>query len=111
MIEKESALENLEAILSVKGVDMVQFGPGDYSLSIGLPGRYDHPRVKEAERYVIETALKKGIAPRAEIDHPDEARPYLEMGVRHFCMGGDLGILFDYFKNEGGAMRGLLAGA
>ena len=50
MIEKESAVENLEALLSVEGVDMVNFGPADYSMSIGLTGQFDHPRVKEAER-------------------------------------------------------------
>src|SRR5579863_154837 len=37
MIEKASLVENLEACLSVKGIDMVQFGPADYSMSIGLP--------------------------------------------------------------------------
>ena len=36
-------MENLEAMLSVKGVDMVQFGPADYSMSIGIPGQFDHP--------------------------------------------------------------------
>jgi 4-hydroxy-2-oxoheptanedioate aldolase len=44
MIEKKPAIENLEAILSVKGVDMVQFGPGDYSMSLGVPGQSNHPR-------------------------------------------------------------------
>jgi 2-keto-3-deoxy-L-rhamnonate aldolase RhmA len=34
MIEKASGVEHLEAMLSVKSVDMVQFGPADYSLSI-----------------------------------------------------------------------------
>ena len=48
MIEKASAVENLEAVLSVKGLDMVQFGPADYSMSIGLPGQFKHPKVKEA---------------------------------------------------------------
>src|ERR1700686_3195640 len=74
MIEKAPAVENLEALLSVPGVDMVQFGPADYSMSIGLTGQFDHPRVREAEHHVIETALKMGIAPRAEISHPGEAR-------------------------------------
>jgi len=111
MIEKQSAIENLEALLSVKGVDMAQFGPADYSLSIGLPGQFSHPRVKEAERYMIETALKLGVAPRAEISHPAQAQPYLDMGVRHFCMGGDLDVLFKYYQDEGGAMRDLLKAA
>jgi 4-hydroxy-2-oxoheptanedioate aldolase len=110
MIEKQSAVENLEALLSVKGVDMVQFGPADYSMSLGLAGQFNHPRVQEAERHVIETALKMGIAPRAEISHPREAEPYLAMGVRHFCMGWDVDVLFEYFKGEGGAMRALMAG-
>src|SRR6476661_2041745 len=43
MIEKDSAVQNLEALLSVKGVDMVQFGPADYSMSLGLTGQWDHP--------------------------------------------------------------------
>jgi 4-hydroxy-2-oxoheptanedioate aldolase len=105
MIEKAPAVENLESLLSVKGVDMVQFGPADYSNSIGLPGQWSHPRVKEAERHVIETALRMGIAPRAEISRPDEAQPYLDMGVKHFCIGTDVSILFDWFKQNGRAMR------
>lgn len=109
MIEKKEAVENLDVILSVKGIDMVQFGPGDYSMSIGLAGQIDHPQVREAERWVIETALRKGVAPRAEISHPSEAERYLEMDVRHFCMGEDVSILFDYYKTEGGAMQELLS--
>src|SRR5437899_4958459 len=83
MIEKAPAVENLEALLAVPGVDMVQFGPADYSMSLGIPGQWDHPRVKEAERHVIATALRLGIAPRAEISHPNEAKAYLDLGVRH----------------------------
>src|SRR5436190_23378659 len=72
MIEKESAVADLAKLLAVPGVDMVQFGPADYSMSIGLAGQFGHPRLREAERRVIETALKMGVAPRAEISHPDE---------------------------------------
>jgi 4-hydroxy-2-oxoheptanedioate aldolase len=111
MIEKKSAVENLESLLSVKGVDMVQFGPADYSMSIGLAGQWGHPAVKEAERHVIETALKMGIAPRAEIGHPDAAKKYLDLGVKHFCMGWDVGILFNWFKENGKAMLDILGRA
>jgi len=105
MIEKASAVENLEALLSVKGVDMVQFGPADYSMSIGVPGQSGHPKVREAERYVIETALKMGIAPRAEMGSPDQAQRYLDMGVRHFCMGTDVSILRNWFRTQGEEMK------
>lgn len=108
MIEKKSAVEDLDALLSVKGVDMVQFGPADYAMSIGLAGQWSHPKVKEAERFVIETTLKKGIAPRAEIGQPDDAKKYLDMGVKHFCIGWDVSILFDWFKQNGQALRQFL---
>jgi 2-keto-3-deoxy-L-rhamnonate aldolase RhmA len=108
MIEKDSAVENLESLLSVKGVDMVQFGPADYSMSLGLTGQFTHPRVVEAEMHVIETALKMGIAPRAEISHPDECGRYLDMGVKHFCIGTDVSILFNWFRDSGKAMNQLL---
>jgi len=104
MIEKESAVQNLEAVLSVGGVDMVQFGPTDYSMSLGIPGQESDPRVKEAERYTIETALKMGIAPRAEITSYEEAGPYLEMGVKHFCMGWDIAVIYEWCKEQGGGL-------
>ena len=108
MIEKEPAVQNLEELLSVEGVDMVQFGPADYSMSLGLIGEFNHPRVREAEKYVIETALRMGIAPRAEISHPDECARYFEMGVKHFCIGTDVSVLFNWFRDCGKSMNQLL---
>ena len=111
MIEKASAVENLEELLSVKGVDMVQFGPADYSMSIGVPGEFGHTKVKEAEGRVIKTALEMGIAPRAEISQPDQAKAYLDVGVRHFCLGTDVSILLNWFRANGESMRKILEGA
>ena len=57
---------------------------------------------------MIETALKMGIAPRAEISHPDEFARYFDMGVKHFCIGTDVSILFNWFRDCGQAMNDLL---
>lgn len=111
MIEKKQAVEDLEAILSVPGIDMVQFGPADYSMSIGLIGQMGHPAVREAERYVIETAQKKGIAPRVELGNPSQSGRYLDMGVKHFCIGWDTSILYQWWRENGKAMRDLLTDA
>ena len=108
MIEKDQAVKNLEALLSVRGVDMVQFGPADYAMSIGLAGQFGHPKVKEAERHVIETALRMGVTPRAEISRPDQAKYYTDMGVRHFCIGTDVSILYQWFRDNGQGMREVL---
>src|SRR4029453_16790930 len=96
--------------LGVKGVDMVQFGPADYAMSVGLTGKWTHPDVVRAERRTIETALKRGIHPRVELGDPADAPRYLEMGVRHFCIGWDVTILHRWWAENGKRMRGLLAG-
>ena len=67
MIEKKGAVDNLEEILSVPGVDMVQWGSTDYSMSIGRVGEKDHPEVVAARNRVFELATKMGVPPRAEI--------------------------------------------
>jgi 4-hydroxy-2-oxoheptanedioate aldolase len=110
MVEKRDCLENLDAILSTKGLDMVQFGPADYAMSIGLAGQWSHPDVARAERTTIETALKKGLHPRVEIGDPSEAARYIEMGVKHFCMGWDVGILHGWWGDNGKQMRKVLGG-
>jgi 4-hydroxy-2-oxoheptanedioate aldolase len=110
MVEKQAAVEQLEEILRVPGIDMIQWGPADYSMNIGRPGERDHPQVKAAERLVFEKAIRAGVPPRAEINHPDQAKYYLDLGVRHFNLGVDLTILFQWWKQNGDTMRKALEG-
>jgi 2-keto-3-deoxy-L-rhamnonate aldolase RhmA len=111
MIEKKEALEDLDAILSVPGIDMVQFGPADYAMGMGWARPRDVARLREAEEHVIATALRHGLAPRAEPSDAKQIERYLELGVRHFCMGHDVRILADWFRDEGRRARELLAKA
>jgi 4-hydroxy-2-oxoheptanedioate aldolase len=101
MIEKKGAVENLESILRVKGVDMVQFGPSDYGISIGLAGQREHPAVVEAREHTIRTAIKMGVRPRAEIGSPAEAEYYLELGVKDFNLSTDTAILAAFYRDQG----------
>ena len=110
MVEKRQCVEDLDAILSTPGLDMVQFGSADYAMSIGKAGAWTHPQVRKAEQLTIETALKKGLHPRVEIAEPSEAERYLEMGIKHFCLGWDVDILHTFWRTRGQAMQDLLAG-
>jgi 4-hydroxy-2-oxoheptanedioate aldolase len=110
MIEKRTAVEQLEEILSIPGVDMIQWGPSDYTMSIGRAGERGSPEIKEVERRVIEMSLRAGVQPRAEIGSPDQAKYYLDLGVRHFCIGTDISILFDWWKRNGEALRKEIGG-
>jgi 2-keto-3-deoxy-L-rhamnonate aldolase RhmA len=109
MIESEKALEQLDDILSVKGLDMIHFGPNDYALSIGKPGKSKSPEVQKKNRLVIETALKKGVRPRVVIDSYEEAKEFADMGVQDFCVGNDLNIIYRWCMTSGEKMRSLLA--
>jgi 4-hydroxy-2-oxoheptanedioate aldolase len=111
MVEKKECVDNLDAILAVPGIDMVQFGGSDYSMSIGHTGNRAHPDVRAAERKTIETALRLGIHPRIEIAEPDQAAEYIAMGVKHFCIGWDVGILSAFWKTRGAVMQDLLSSA
>ena len=60
-IESVPAIENLEHILEVPGIDAVLIGPHDLSVSMEIPEEYSHPKFDKAVRTIIETARAKGV--------------------------------------------------
>ncbi|MCD8123077.1 MAG: aldolase/citrate lyase family protein [Clostridiales bacterium] len=108
MIEKKVAVDNIEEICSVPGVDMVQFGPSDYCMSLGWNSSEHKADWKAAEKHVIEVALAHGVRPRVELYDPEDAKAYLEMGVKDFCIGDEFDILKDYWNNVGGKMKSMV---
>jgi 4-hydroxy-2-oxoheptanedioate aldolase len=79
-------------------------------VSIGKPGTRFAPETKAVERRVIETALRRGVPPRVEILTPEDAKPYLDLGVRHFNLNVDLWILLQWWTEKGKSLREMLAG-
>jgi 4-hydroxy-2-oxoheptanedioate aldolase len=108
MIEKAGALENLEEILSVEGVDMIQFGPADYAMSIGKPGQFGDPEVRSAQERAVAAAMKMGIRPRIELGSSEQAKPWIDMGIRDFCVGWDVRVIYDFCRREGEGLAKLL---
>lgn len=109
MIEKQEAVDQIEEICAVPGVDMIQFGPNDFCLSNGWT-REDHKaETKEAERKCIEAALRHGVRPRCEISSPDDAVYYISLGVRDFSLGDQLKSLKGFWNGDGAKMRKIAA--
>lgn len=108
MIEKKSTMKDLEEILSIKGVDMVQFGPSDYSISDGRPGQSRSPETQQVQKEMIAMALKKGVAPRVEISNSEQAKPFIALGVKHFCIGWDIRTVYAWCQEQAPKMRELL---
>jgi 4-hydroxy-2-oxoheptanedioate aldolase len=108
MIEKADAVDNLEKILEVEGVDMIQFGPSDYSVTRGLHEDPAQPEVERVRKHVNATAIKMGVRPRAEIFHFEQAKPYMDEGIIDFCIGWDTRTVFDFCKQQGDELAKLL---
>ena len=62
-IETQTALDNLDEICAVRGIDVCYIGPNDLSMSLGIFGQFDHPKFKEALDRLLTTCKKYGIAP------------------------------------------------
>ena len=111
MIEKDVTVENIDAVLErakARGVDMTQWGPADFGFSRGQPGLMGTKDIRPFEELVIKKSLEYGIHPRIEIGAVEQAQRYIDLGVRHFCIGWDRFIYRAAIANLGEGMQKLM---
>jgi 4-hydroxy-2-oxoheptanedioate aldolase len=92
-VETRTALDELEAIATVEGVDGVFIGPSDLSASLGHVGNPAHPDVQEALQGAV-TRLKAVGKPAGILTgNEDEIRRYIGWGYTFVAVGSDVGLL------------------
>lgn len=89
-LEDQGAVANARTIAEVEGVDVLFFGPGDFTVLSGIPGRFDHPMVDEAIRAVAAAAKAAGKHWGMPVDTPERAKQLLGMGARLLAHGADI---------------------
>lgn len=89
-IEDPKALERVDEIAAVDGVDVVMLGPADFSILAGVPGQFDHPKIDEALRKVQAAAERHGKAWGTPGLNPKRMRELLDRGARWLALGADL---------------------
>lgn len=96
-IEDPEPLDELDAIAATPGIDMLFFGPGDFSQGIGAPGQWDHPRLLEARRRVADAALAHGkfAGTVGSVANLDELTG---LGYRFISLGADVLALAQYCR-------------
>ena len=94
-VEHIDAVNNLEAILAVEGVDGFIVGPYDLSSSLGVPGQFDHPLMKEAMQRIETVGIASGKAPGIHViePKPDELKSRIEQGYRFVAYSLDIRML------------------
>ncbi|WUD78260.1 aldolase/citrate lyase family protein [Streptomyces sp. NBC_00510] len=91
MVEEREAVEDIEAILTVPGVDAVFIGPGDLSLSLGVPG--GSPAVHDAVTRSIKAAVRAGVPVGTVAQGEEQIRLRAEQGCRFILVGNDTGMI------------------
>ena len=92
-IETRLALQNLEAIAAVEGVDGLFIGPSDLSAALGHLGNSTHPDVRAAIEDAFARIRKAGKAPGILAPVETEARHWLDKGAVVLAVGSDIGLL------------------
>lgn len=98
-LEGREAIENLEEILNVNGIDIIFIGPYDLSQSLGVPGQVDHPEVHNKMKYIIGKARENGIVVGTFVDNMKNALQWRKMGVQYISYSVDVGIFYESCKN------------
>ncbi|MBN2455993.1 MAG: hypothetical protein JXB29_05575 [Sedimentisphaerales bacterium] len=96
-IEDPEPLDELDEIAKVEGIDMILFGPGDFSQGIGAPGQWDHPLIAEARKKVAKAARDNGKF-AGTVGGPANLQELVDMGYQFISAGADVVALSNYFK-------------
>jgi len=92
-VETQAALDNIEAICALDGLDGVFIGPADLHASMGYPGEIANPKVKPLIDDAIRRIRKAGKAPGILTPNEADAKHWLECGALFVAVGADVGIL------------------
>jgi len=111
-IESVPAIDKLDDILSINGIDAIFIGPNDLTISLGIPDQYDHPDYKNAVKHIIDTSRAKGIPTLVHHQTVDLTKEWLEKGSTFVLYNTDSRMInllvkeFEYIKCLGNNILG-----
>ncbi|MDQ2693869.1 MAG: aldolase/citrate lyase family protein [Pseudomonadota bacterium] len=108
MIETKQALDNLEDILSVEGLDAIYIGPSDLSLALGCTPTFDDVEKPAAEAidYILAKARERGLAAGIHNGTPESALKRIEKGFQFVTVSSDARLMAAGAQQVLARMRG-----
>jgi len=92
-VETRPAVDNVDAIAAVDGVDILFIGPRDLSTNLGVPGNWESPEFREALVKVEQAARNAGKIPGILSTRPEQAHELIKKGYRFVCVATTSGLL------------------
>jgi len=108
MIETAQALDNLDAILSVEGLDAIYIGPSDLSLALGCKPTFDDvdPPVAQAIDHILERAKAHGVVAAVHNGTPEAALARAAKGFQFVTVSSDARLMASGAQQVLAKMRG-----
>lgn len=92
-IERQRAIEHIDELVSVPGVDVALIGPNDLSLSLGIPGQMDNPLLRDSIQKVVDACQRHNRVAGIHISNLDTLRYWMGQGMRMIAWNSPLGMI------------------
>ena len=103
--ETTTAVERADELLSVPGLDVIMVGPADLSVSLGVPGQFEHPLLVSTVERVIEKCNRHGVVPGIQVRGVAMARFWAERGMRFVGAGAEHVLLLEKSREAVSQLR------
>ncbi|MDD4756908.1 HpcH/HpaI aldolase family protein [Petrimonas sp.] len=97
-LEGNEAIQNLDDILEMEGIDVLFIGPYDLSQSLGVAGKIDHPKVVKAMEHIVQKCNEKMVATGTFVDTISNAHRWQQAGVKYIAYSVDTGLMYEKCK-------------
>ena len=105
LIESQQGVDNLEQILAVPGVDLLWVGFLDLSISLGIPGEFEHPKFVGAVERILKVSAERKIPVGIMVKDSEQGIKRLREGFRCLSYWGDIWLLQRALAEGIGAIR------
>lgn len=104
-VETAEAVERLDQILTIDGVDAALVGPTDLSVSLGVGGQMDHPTLIGAIERTLEACQRHGVVPAIHTNDTGMTAAWARRGMRMVSINSEIGLLMAAGRQAIGAIR------
>lgn len=105
LIETADGVKNIDAIAALEGVDCIWVGHFDLSVSLGIPGQFDHPTFADAMDKIVRAAKTHGKALGRLVPNVQQGIDFHKQGFDFVCYSGDVWVLHDALAEAIGKLR------